>query len=153
LILSDILASDSTYTEEERAVLAWLCELMIPAGLDRPSAADPELFKDILSRLSAHESVLKPALAILATLSLKKLAASEQVALINQHRESYSTFFQIFESQVIQAYYANSIVLTSLGVNAPSPYPGGYDVQETDWSLLDPVRGREPFYRKLESEE
>jgi regulation of enolase protein 1 (concanavalin A-like superfamily) len=93
---------------------------------------------------------LKPALAILATLTLEKLAASEQVTLIHQHRQAYPVFFQIFESQVIQAYYANSVVLTSLGVNAPSPYPGGYDVEETDWSLLDPVRGREPFYRILE---
>jgi hypothetical protein len=126
---------------------------MIPAGEDRPSAADPELFKDILSRLSTHESVLKPALAILATLTLEKLAASEQVTLINQYRQAYPAFFQIFESQVIQVYYANSVVLTSLGVNAPSPYPGGYDVEETDWSLLDPVRGREPFYRILESGE
>lgn len=151
--MSDILASDSAYTEEERALLTRLCELMIPAGGDRPSAADPELFKDILSRLSTHELVLRPALAVLATLSLEKLAADDQVALINQHRETHSVFFQIFESQVIQAYYANSLVLTSLGVNAPSPYPGGYDVRETDWSLLDPVRGREPFYRKLESEE
>ena len=151
--MSEILASDSTYTEEERALLTRLCELMIPAGEDRPSAADPEVFEDILVRLSTHESVLKPVLTILATLSLDELAASEQVTMINQHREAYSTFFQIFESQVIQAYYANSIVLTSLGVNSPSPYPGGYDVQETDWSLLDPVRGREPFYRKLESEE
>ena len=151
--MCDILASDSTYTEDQRALLNRLCDLMIPAGEDRPSAADPELFKDILSRLSPHESVLKPALAILATLSLEKLAASEQVTLINQHREAYPVFFQIFESQVIQAYYANSVVLTSLGVNAPSPYPGGYDVEETDWSLLDPVRGREPFYRILKSGE
>ena len=151
--MSDILASDSTYTEDQRALLNRLCDLMIPAGEDRPSAADPELFKDILSRLSPHESVLKPALAILATLSLEKLAASEQVTLINHHREAYPVFFQIFESQVIQAYYANSVVLTSLGVNAPSPYPGGYDVEETDWSLLDPVRGREPFYRILKSGE
>ena len=151
--MSDILASDSTYTEDQRALLNRLCDLMIPAGEDRPSAADPELFKDILSRLSPHEAVLKPALAILATLALEKLAASEQVTLINQHRQAYATFFQVFESQVIQAYYANSAVLTSLGVNAPSPYPGGYDVEETDWSLLDPVRGREPFYRILESGE
>lgn len=151
--MSDILASDSTYTEDQRALLNRLCDLMIPAGEDRPSAADPELFKDILSRLSPHESVLKPALAILATLTLEKLAASEQVTLINQYRQAYPAFFQIFESQVIQVYYANSVVLTSLGVNAPSPYPRGYDVEETDWSLLDPVRGREPFYRILESGE
>jgi hypothetical protein len=151
--LSDILASDSTYTEEERALLTRLCDLMIPAGEDRPSAADPEVIKDILSRLSTHQAVLKPVLAILATCSLDELPASEQVTVINQHRETCATFFQVFESQVIQAYYANSIVLTSLGVNAPSPYPGGYDVQETDWSLLDPVRDREPFYRKLELEE
>lgn len=151
--MSDILASDNTYTERERALLARLCELMIPASEDRPSAANPELFKDILSRLATQGSVLKPALATLAALSLDELATSEQVTVINQHREGHSTFFQTFESQVIQAYYANSTVLTSLGVNAPSPYPGGYDVQETDWSLLDPVRGRKPFYRKLESEE
>ena len=151
--MSDILASDSTYSEAERLLLTRLCDLMIPASEDRPSAADPELFKGILSRLSNHESVLKPALASLATLALEKLAANEQVTLINQYREGYSLFFQIFESQVIQAYYANSAVLTSLGVNAPSPYPGGYEVEETDWSLLDPVKGRAPFYRILESGE
>ena len=151
--MSDILASDSTYTEGDKALLILLCELMIPAAKDRPSAADPELFSDILTRLSIHESVLKPGLALLATLSLETLAVSEQVDLINKQRETHATFFQVFESQVIQAYYANSIILESLGVNAPSPYPKGYDVQQTDWSLLDPVRSREPFYRQLETEE
>ena len=151
--MSDILASANTYTEEEKALLVRLCELMIPASENRPSAAEPELFKDILSRLSTQGSVLKPALATLAALSLDELPASEQVTVINQHREANPAFFQTFESQVIQAYYAHSTVLTSLGVNAPSPYPGGYDVQETDWSLLNPVRSREPFYRKLELEE
>lgn len=45
------------------------------------------------------------------------------------------------------AYYRDIRVLEALGHPPRAPYPLGYDVPPTDFSLLDPVRRRAPFYR------
>jgi len=33
-------------------------------------------------------------------------------------------------------------------MEARAPHPAGYDVDQGDWSLLEPVRGRPEFFRK-----
>ncbi len=45
------------------------------------------------------------------------------------------------------AYYRDVRVLEALGHPPRAPYPLGYEVPPTDFSLLDPVRRRAPFYR------
>jgi hypothetical protein len=48
---------------------------------------------------------------------------------------------------ILAAYYRDDRVLLALGLEARSPFPKGYTVEQGDWSLLDAVRGREPFWR------
>ena len=40
-------------------------------------------------------------------------------------------------------------VLESLGTPPRPPFPEGYEVDQGDWSLLDPVRNRGPIYRPV----
>jgi len=46
-----------------------------------------------------------------------------------------------------QCYYRDDRVMQSLGMEARPPYPLGFTLEQGDWSLLDPVRKREKFYR------
>ena len=46
------------------------------------------------------------------------------------------------------AYYRDVRVLEALGHPPRAPYPLGYEVPPTDFSLLDPVRRRAPFFRQ-----
>jgi hypothetical protein len=37
----------------------------------------------------------------------------------------------------------------SLGQEPRPPFPKGHTVEQGDWSLLDPVKARQPFYRRV----
>jgi hypothetical protein len=47
-------------------------------------------------------------------------------------------------------YYRNPRVLEALGLEARPPFPLGYTLEAGDPTLLDPVRRRDPFYRKVD---
>jgi len=40
-------------------------------------------------------------------------------------------------------------VAGSLGQEPRPPFPKGHVVEQGDWSLLDPVKARKPFYRRV----
>jgi hypothetical protein len=46
-------------------------------------------------------------------------------------------------------YYQNPAVLEALGMEGRPPHPKGYELEAGDLTLLDPVRGRRPFYREI----
>jgi hypothetical protein len=48
---------------------------------------------------------------------------------------------------IVGAYYRADRVLLALGHEARAPFPKGYVLEQGDWSLLDVVRGRKPFWR------
>ena len=49
---------------------------------------------------------------------------------------------------VLSAYYRDDRVVRSLGREPGPPFPRGHVMPPTDWSLLDPVKTRAPFWRK-----
>jgi len=49
---------------------------------------------------------------------------------------------------VAQCYYRDDRVMQSLGMELRPPFPKGFEVEQGDWSLLDPVRARPAFYRR-----
>jgi hypothetical protein len=50
---------------------------------------------------------------------------------------------------VLQCYYRDDRVMRALGQEPRSPFPKGHVVEQGDWSLLDPVKNRAPFWRKV----
>ena len=61
----------------------------------------------------------------------------------------YRSFYRLLSVYIVQAYYQDSRVLDSLGLPDRAPFPDGYAVAEGDWSLLDQVKTRRPFYRPV----
>jgi hypothetical protein len=51
---------------------------------------------------------------------------------------------------VLQCYYRDDRVMRSLGMEARPPFPKGFEVEQGDWSLLDPVRAMPPLYREVQ---
>ena len=49
---------------------------------------------------------------------------------------------------VLQCYYRDDRVVRSLGLEPRPPYPRGHELEQGDWSLLDPVRARPPMWRR-----
>ena len=48
---------------------------------------------------------------------------------------------------VLLCYYRDDRVMISLGLEPRAPFPKGHVLEQGDWSLLDPVRARKPFWR------
>ena len=50
---------------------------------------------------------------------------------------------------VLLCYYRDDRVMRSLGQEPRPPFPKGHDVEQGDWSLLDPVKTRAPIWRPV----
>ncbi|MCZ6712181.1 MAG: hypothetical protein O7B25_17590, partial [Gammaproteobacteria bacterium] len=81
------------------------------------------------------------------SVSFHVLTAADRDGLVAEFKPAHVAFVQILQARVISSYYQDDRVLQALNLPARAPHPGGYDVPETDWSLLDPVRNRKPFYK------
>lgn len=155
-----MLATDGAFVERERALLEALAALMIPAGGGLPSAADAAIFAEILGALGQRADVVRAGLDRLVELAAAAAAegaqqpfptldAAAQMRLVEALRAEVPGFVTLFESSVAACYYQDDRVLRSLDLPARAPFPEGNEVAPTDWSLLDPVRARQPFYRKV----
>jgi hypothetical protein len=75
------------------------------------------------------------------------LSTADRDSLVAEFKPAHVAFVQILQARVISSYYQDDRVLRALSLPARAPHPGGYEVADTDWSLLDPVRKRKPFYK------
>ncbi len=48
---------------------------------------------------------------------------------------------------ILGGYYRDDRVLLAIGHEARAPFPKGYEVEQGDWSLLDPVKRRAKLWR------
>ena len=72
------------------------------------------------------------------------LSRSEKLELLNQHGFVFALTLHAYAG-----YYQQPRVLAGLGVEPRPPHPAGYEMEENDFSLLDPVRAREKMYRRV----
>jgi hypothetical protein len=151
--MTDVIVTDRTFGAAQRDILRSLADLMIPAEEDLPSAADPAILAGIVDRLSERPDVVNDALALIdanaSGTAFAALPPAERLAIVSRLRAERPAFVALFESTVAACYYRDDRVLRSLGLPARAPFPEGNAVEPTDWSMLGPVRAREPFYRSV----
>ena len=130
--------------------------MIIPASDPMPGAADAEIFSRALEAMRAHDAIVAQALTVLDDLAEDKhsdafsaLDDADRTNLVDELKTLQPAFIQVLQTQVVMSYYTDERVLLALGMPAGPPHPGGYSVEATDWSLLDPVRKRKPFYRHV----
>ena len=125
---------------------------MIPesATFGVPGADDPAILDDIVKSVGRDLPLVREALAAVAAKSAGAFAGLDRdgrEALINDYYASGGAPAVTLGRVIVGAYYRDDRVLLALGMEARSPFPKGYTVEQGDWSLLDAVRKRAPFWR------
>ena len=130
--------------------LRCLAEMMIPASAeyDVPGAGDEAIFGEILRSLGRDAG---PVTAVLQTLDadgpFADLDPQRRDAVAAQLRETGGGGLAYLTRIILQCYYRDDRVMRSLDLEPRPPYPKGFEVEQGDWSLLDPVRARPKLYR------
>ena len=153
-----ISIAPAPFSEAERAALDVLMDLLIPASADgrMPAARTLRLYDNIATMRSRERTILGDGLAELDRRALAelgvafaKLDEARAKALVDAMREEGSAFVQTFVAQTVGRYVSHPSVMPLLGLEVRPLWPQGNVVAEGDWSLLDVVREREKFYRKV----
>ena len=143
---------DARLTAAEILVLGAIAATMIPedAALGMPGADDPAILDDIARSLGRDLPLIREALAAVAAKSGGAFAALDRdgrEALINDWYAGGGAPAVALGRVIVGAYYRDDRVLLALGHEARAPCPKGYVLEQGDWSLLDVVRSRQPFWR------
>jgi len=149
-----MLASDHPLTIDQRHTLRRLAGLMIPESTEYavPGADDDVIFQDILGAARSNTEAVKQALDMLDALGeghFVELDAAIQGEVCERFRSSGSPLVGVVVALVTQCYYRDDRVMRSLGMEPRPPFPLGFEVEDGDWSLLDPVRARPKMYRDV----
>ena len=128
---------------------------MIPASerYGVPGADDEAIFGDIMKSLGRDRADIGLALkrlAILAGGAFSDLPAERRLVVANDLRAEGGVPLAALTRVILLCYYRDDRVMRSLGLELRPPFPKGHDVEQGDWSLLDPVRARAPFWRPVE---
>ena len=147
------MSLDSPLSPAQRDDLCAIAGIMIPASMefDVPGADDPAIQADILDTLGRDADLVREALDAMARLAgapLAELDPARREAVALQWRETGGAAAAALSRVVLQCYYRDDRVVRSLGLEPRPPYPQGHVLEDGDWSLLDPVRARPPFWRR-----
>jgi hypothetical protein len=126
---------------------------MIPASaeFDVPGADDPVIQADIVATLGRDADLVREALDKLVQLAeqpLVSLDPARREAVAAELRVKGGAAVATLTRVILQCYYRDDRVVRSLGLEPRPPYPKGHELEEGDWSLLDPVRARPPMWRR-----
>ncbi|MGQ0683567.1 hypothetical protein [Bradyrhizobium sp.] len=143
----------SDLTEAQRDDLRTIAAIIIPASDEYkvPGADDPAIQADMLMTLGRDTELVAKALDHLARLAGKPLAvldAAKRDSIAQEFRATGGPAAATLVRVVLQCYYRDDRVLRSLGLELRAPFPGGYVLEDGDWSLLDPVKARPVSLRR-----
>ncbi len=77
------------------------------------------------------------------------LEPSRQEAIAARLREAGGDALMYLTRIVLQCYYRDDRVMRSLDMEVRPPFPKGFELEQGDWSLLDPVRARPKLFRDV----
>ena len=143
-----------TLTDAEVRDLRALAGHMIPASATYkvPGADDDMIFADIVKSLERDFDAARTALAHLAKLSggdFAGLAPARQAEVAATFKAEGGGPLGALNRVVLLCYYRDDRVMRSLGQEPRPPFPKGHDVEQGDWSLLDPVKKRTSIWRRV----
>ena len=146
----EIIGRSSSFSELEREVIGAIAAAVIPEdqSFNVPGADDPLILGTILEKVEAQfaERVRSGIRLLTSEADPLDLAPEELLGILDRDSR-FRSLYQVLTIAIMQAYYQDSRVLESLGLEPRPPFPAGHEVEAGDWTLLDPVKGRAPFYR------
>ena len=143
-----------TLSQSESRELSAFAGTMIPASARYgvPGADDPTIFADIARSLGRDHGDVLAALERLAALASGPFAdatADRRMEIAAAFRAEGGPALAAITRLILLCYYRDDRVMRSLGQEPRPPFPKGHTVEQGDWSLLDPVKARKPFYRRV----
>jgi len=138
-------------TEDQLADFQIIAGRMIPAEDGALGADDPTIFADIRSSLNEIAPTIVSVVEAVRSEASGNFAAlppERQDAILQKVQGALGMTFWAAVQRVTLCYYRDDRVLTSLGLRPGPPFPRGQVLEQGDWTLLDPVKAREPFWRK-----
>ena len=93
--------------------------------------------------------IVAAGLSALIDAGFDALDPSQRVDAWNAVAASQPGVLPLLLFQAYQGYYQNAATLEALGLPPRPPHPLGYEIEENDLSLLEPVRAREKLYREV----
>jgi hypothetical protein len=144
--------AESALTVAELHDLREIAGTMVPAdaALGMPGADDPSILADIVTAIGRDLALVREALAGIkakAGGNFSAIGQDEREALINEWYVAAGKPATALGRAVLGAYYRDDRVLKAVGHEARAPFPKGYEVEQGDWSLVEVVRKRPPFWR------
>ena len=139
-----------TLTESERASLRLIAGMMIPATAGLPGADDDAIFADIAASLGRDTAQVRDTLRWLDDLSGGRFVTDSpkaREATVARLRAEGGARLEVLHRVIPQCYHRDDRVMRAFGMEPRPPFPKGFEVEQGDWSLLDPVRARPKFYR------
>ena len=146
-------APEPGLTPAQRDDLRTIAAMMIPESAEYgvPGADDQRIQADILATLGRDTVRVREALDFLARLASAPLAALDRQrreAVVREFRASGGVAAATLARVILQCYYRDDRVLTSLNLELRPPFPLGHVLEQGDWSLLDPVKARPSSWRR-----
>ncbi|MBR0685394.1 hypothetical protein JQ594_05675 [Bradyrhizobium manausense] len=140
-------------TRTQRDDLRTIAGMIVPASDEYkvPGADDPAIQADMLATLGRDAKLVTAALDHLARLAgqpLAELDPTKRDAVAQEFRKYGGAAAATLVRVVLQCYYRDDRVLTSLGLELRAPFPKGHVLPDGDWSLLDPVKARSGTLRR-----
>jgi hypothetical protein len=144
--------TEQTLTDDEIADFRCLAGYIVPPSTKYgvPGADDATIFADIVASVGRDVASVSAALATLRRLANGPFGALDdgrRAEVAAQLRADGGTAVRVLTRLVLLCYYRDDRVLVSLGLEARPPFPVGHVIEQGDWSLLDTVRARKPFWR------
>ncbi len=154
-------SGDGALSADERHTLEAVLDALVPPSAERgmPGAGELGLAPEVARTAAASEEA---AAALRAGLEACEEAARRRgaegfAALDSSAREqvlrevdaSRPDFVGALLFPTYSLYYRHPRVLERLGPGPRPPHPGGYSLDPFEPALLEPVRHRSPFYRRV----
>ena len=152
--MSEVPKPETPLTPAQRDDLRTIAGLMIPASAEYnvPGAEDASIQADILATMGRDTPMVSAALNQLARLAgrpLAQLDAAARDAVVGEFRALGGVAAATLSRVILQCYYRDDRVLRSLNLELRAPFPKGYEMEQGDWSLLEPVKARPASWRKV----
>ena len=156
--MSDTIATDNPFSDDEQRTLLAVVGAVIPASADHgtPGADDPDIAADILATARPYHATVADALKQFDSIAAQRydvpypdLEAATRAKIVGELSRSRFAGAGTLVTITAQCYYRDDRVMRSLGMEPRPPFPDGFDVPQGDWSLLDPVRQRGKIYKEV----
>ena len=137
-------------TDAEMVDLRAIAGAMIPASEAHgvPGGDDPLIFAQICAGAAARAAALR---RLIRTLGERTgaLVRLEREMLEARLEAAADRDVSVIYALVLMHYYRDDRVMVALGLEPRPPFPVGYSLEEGDQSLLDPVKARATFWRRV----